>query len=146
MREVQRAPVVGRDAIEHELVPGRDLMEPRERDPGVREQVHCVPGLVAKPAPDDHDRGHDDGDEQSGSDRRGDHARVDAATEHRRDFVRQGDLVHEGIAPDRQHDVREDQVEAGVAVPAVPHGQAVEAEQPLHRGSRASSSTCSSAE
>ena len=39
----------------------------------------------------------------------------------------------QGIAPDRQHDVREDQVEARVAVPAVPHGQAVEAEQPLHR-------------
>ena len=62
---IQRAPVVGRDAIEDELVAGRNLVEPGKRNPGVREQMHRVPGLVAKTAPDDHDRGDDDRDEQN---------------------------------------------------------------------------------
>ena len=64
-REGERAPVVGRDAVEHELVAGRDLVEPGERDPRIRQEVHGVPGLVAEAAPHDHDRGHDDGDEQA---------------------------------------------------------------------------------
>ena len=36
-RDVERAPVVGRDRVQHELVAGRDLVEPGERDPGVGE-------------------------------------------------------------------------------------------------------------
>ena len=132
--EIQRAPVIGRDAIQHELVSGRNLMEPGQCDARIGEQVHGVPPLVPKPAPDDHDGGHDDGDQQGGSDGRRDHSGVDATAEHGADLFRQGDPVHQGVAPDGEDDVREHEVEARVTVPAVPDGQAVEAEEPLDRG------------
>ena len=44
----EAAPVVGGEPVEHELVAGRDLVEPRERDPGVGHQVDGVPPLVAR--------------------------------------------------------------------------------------------------
>ena len=77
--DVERAPVVGGGAVEDELVAGRDLVEPRERDACVRQQVHDVPPLVAEPAPHDHERGRDDGDQHPRADGRGDHPGVDAA-------------------------------------------------------------------
>ena len=132
--EVERAPVIGGDVVEDELVPGRNLMEPRERDPRVRGEVYPVPHLVAQPPPDDHDGCDDDGDQQPGPDRRGDHSRVDPAAEHRRDLLRQRHLVHQCVAPDGEDDVREDEVDAGMTVPAVPDAQPVEADEALEPG------------
>ena len=77
-REVEPAPVVGGEAVEDELVAGRDLVEPCERDRHVHREVDCVPGLVAHVPADDHDRAHDDSDEQGGADRGGDHPGIDA--------------------------------------------------------------------
>ena len=45
-----------------------------------------------------------------------------------------GDLVEQRVAPDAEDDVGEHEIEAGVAVPAVPDGQAVEADEPLEPG------------
>jgi hypothetical protein len=104
--EIEAAPVVGGDAVEHELVPRRDLVEPGKRDPRVRGEVNRVPGLVAQTAAHDHDRADDHGDQQPGADRGGDHARVDAAADHRRELARKRDPVEERVAPDRQDDVR----------------------------------------
>ena len=130
-RDVERPPVVGGDRVEHELVAGRDLVEPAERDPRVREEVHGVPPLVAQPPPHDDVRGADDGDEQAGADGGGDHPRVDAAAEHRRDLLADGELVHLRVAPDAEEHVRDDEVDRRVPVPAVPDGEPVEADEPL---------------
>ena len=43
-------------------------------------------------------------------------------------------LVEQRVAPDAEDDVREHEVEAGVAVPAMPDAQPVEADEPLERG------------
>src|SRR6266516_7737284 len=64
-RGVQPTPVISSDVVVGELVPGRDLMEPGERDPPIRREVNRVPRLVAKATPDNHDRTDDDGDQQS---------------------------------------------------------------------------------
>jgi len=56
------------------------------------------------------------------------------ASEHGRDLPRQRDLVHEGVAPDGQEDVCDDEVEAGMPVPAVPDSEAVEADEALDAG------------
>jgi hypothetical protein len=84
--------------------------------------------------PHDHDGADDDGNQQSGPDRRRDHARIDPAAEHRRDLGGERDLVHERVTPDAEHDVREDQVEDGMTVPAMPDGEPVEAHEPLDPG------------
>ena len=120
--------------VVHELVPGRNLVEPRERDARVRRQVHRVPGLVAEPAAHDHDGADDDGDQQRGADRGRDHPGIDAAAEHRRDLLGQRDLVHQGVPPDDQHDMSQHEVEAGMTVAPVPDREAVEADQPLEPG------------
>jgi hypothetical protein len=96
--------------------------------------VHGVPPLVTQPALHDHDRRHDDRDEQHRADGGGDHPGVDAAAEHRRDLLGQREPVEQRVAPDAEDDVREHEVETGVAVPAMPDGQPVEADEPLEHG------------
>jgi hypothetical protein len=99
--------------------------------------MHGVPPLVSEAALDDDDRAEDDGDQQPRADGGRDRARIDAAAEHRRDLLRQRDLVEERVAPDAEDDVREHEVDARVAVPPVPDAQPVEADQPLeHRHAR----------
>jgi hypothetical protein len=120
--------------VQDELVARRDLVEPAERDAGVREEVHGVPPLVAEPAPHDPDRRPRDDDEEDGADRRGDHPRIDAAGDHRPDLLRQRVLVELRVAPEAEEDVRDQQVDRRVAVPPVPHAQPVEADRALeHR-------------
>jgi hypothetical protein len=58
----------------------------------------------------------------------------DAVEHHRRHLARQRDPVQEGVAPDRQHDMAEHEVEAGVAVPPVPDRQPVEVDELLESG------------
>ena len=132
--EIEGAPVVSSGVVEHQLVAGRNLVEPGERDPGVRGEVHRIPGLVAQAAPDDHDGGDDHGDEQERPDGRRDHPGIDPTAEHRRDLLRQRDLVHQRVAPDGEDDVREHEVKRRVAVPAVPDAEPVEADEPLQPG------------
>ncbi len=150
----EAAPVVGRDPVDHELVAGRDHVEPGERDPRVGGEVDRVPPLVRELAAHDHDRGHDDSEQQGGPDRGGDHAGVGGC---RRRGERTGEasaaaglggarlgqrqpvpvlaeervLVLPGVAPDREDDVRQDQADHRVAVPAVPDRQPVEADETL---------------
>ena len=131
---VQRAPVVGGDGVEHELVPGGDLVEPAERDPGVGEEMHRVPPLVPQAAADDDVRRGDDREQEARADRGGDHPGVDPAAEHRRDLLADRELVHQRIAPDAEEHVRDDEVDGRVAVPPMPHGEAVEADEALERG------------
>ena len=132
--EVEPAPVVGRQSVDHELVAGRDLVEPGERDRRVRRQVHGVPPFVRQPAARDHERAQDDHHEQRGPDRRRDHARIDASSDHRRDLLADRQPVEDRIAPHREEHVREHEIEAGVPVPAVPDREPVEADRPLHPG------------
>ena len=112
-------------------------MEPAERDARVGEQMNGVPPFVRQPSPHDHDRRGDDCEQQRGADRRCDHAGVDPAAEHRRELLRERELVEQRVAPDAEHDVGEHEVDARVAVPAVPDAQTIEAGQPLqHRQPR----------
>ena len=136
-RDVERAPVVRGRLGDDELVAGRDLVEPRERDACVCEQVDGVPPLVAQAPAHDHERRHDDRDHQRGADRRRDHPGVEAVSEHAGELLRQRQAVEQCVAVDREDDVSEDEVERRVAVPAMPRRQPVEAEQPLeHRQPR----------
>jgi hypothetical protein len=131
--QVERPPVVRGDAAQHELVAGRDLVEPGQRDACIRQHVHRVPPLVAQPATHDHDRGADHREQHPRADGRRDHARVDAAAEHRRDLAADADLVDERVPPDREHDVRDDQIDADMPVPAVPDREAIESHEALER-------------
>jgi hypothetical protein len=65
---------------------------------------------------------------------RRDHPGIDPAAEHRRDLLRQRDLVHQRVAPGGEDDVREHEVERRVPVPAVPDAKPVEADEPLEPG------------
>src|SRR5207253_5021073 len=114
-----------------ELVAGRDLVEPRERDRRVRRDVNGVPPFVPESAARDDDRREDDDDEEDGSDRRGDHPGVDPASEHRADLPGDRDLVELGVAPHGEEDVRQYEVETSVAVPPMPGRQPVEADEAL---------------
>ena len=125
----QRPPVVGGDRMHGQLVAGRDLVEPAQRDGGVGGEVHRVPPLVRQPPPHDHQRGDDDDDEQRRPDGGGDHPGI--AAEQPRHFLRHRDPVHRRVADRDQHDVGEDQVEHELAVAPVPHRQPVEADEPL---------------
>jgi hypothetical protein len=133
-RGVERAPVVGGLRVQDELVARRDLVEPRQGDARVRGQVHGVPPLVAHPPPHDRDRAPGDRDEERRPDSRRDHPRVDVSPEHRRDLAGERQLVEQRVAPDGEHDVREDEVDAGMPVPPVPDGEPVEADHPLDHG------------
>ena len=132
-RGEERAPPVGRGRVEHELVAGRDLVEPRERDARVGEEMDGVPPLVGQAAARDRVRGGDDRDQEGGADRRGDHPRVDAAPEHRPELAADRELVQERVAPDDEHDVHDDEVDARVPVPAVPAGEPVEPDGAFER-------------
>jgi hypothetical protein len=90
--------------------------------------------LVAQAAPYDHDGGDDHRDEQEPPDRRRDHRGTDPAAEHRRELLRQRDLVHQRVTPDGEDDVREHEVERRVGVPAVPDAEPIEADEPLEPG------------
>src|SRR5213593_3404155 len=46
--EIERTPVIGCDTVENELVARRNLVEPRQRNPCVRSEMHRVPRLVAQ--------------------------------------------------------------------------------------------------
>ena len=101
-RDVKRAPVVGRDAVEHELVAGRNLVEPGERDPCVREQVHGVPrtrsgGGGARSRPTSTTTAIS----RHRADGRRDHPGVDAAAEHRRDLLRRARSGRSARSPRR---------------------------------------------
>ena len=88
----------------------------------------------------------DDGEQEARADRGGDHPRVDPAAEHRRDLLADRELVHQRVAPDAEEHVRDDEVDRRVAVPPMPDGEPVEADEPLERtGSRASRITWMSA-
>ncbi len=87
-----------------------------------------VPPLVAQAAAYDDDRRDDDGDEQKRANRRSDHSRIDAAPDHRRGLFRDRQAIHQGVAPDREDDVREHEIETGVPVPPVPDSEPVEAD------------------
>ena len=117
--------------IEHELVARRDLVEPGQGDRGVDSEMDRVPRLIAHVTAHDDDRADDDRDQEHGSDRGGDHARVDAAGEHLRDLLRQRQPVERRIAPDREDDVRQHEIETRMPVPAMPDGEPVEAHRPL---------------
>ena len=97
-RDVEAPPVVGGDRVEHELVAGRDLVEPTERDARVGGEMHEVPRLVSQPSAHDHDRARDDGDEAGRADRRRDHPGIDAAPDHRRDLLPEREVVHLRVA------------------------------------------------
>jgi len=106
-------------------------VEPGEGDARVGEQVNGVPPLVAKAPLDDHERAGDDRDQRERADRRGDHPRVDAAADHRRELAEEAEPVELRVPPDTQEHVSDDEVDASVAVPAVPDRQAVEADRAL---------------
>jgi hypothetical protein len=106
-------------------------LEPGEGDRCIRGEVDRVPRLVRHPAPHDDDRQADDDDQQRGTDRCGDHSGVDPAAEHRRDLPRDRKPIHQRVAPDGEHDVREHEVQARVAVPAMPGAEPVESDEPL---------------
>jgi hypothetical protein len=61
------------------------------------------------------------------------------------EILRQRDPVEQRIAPDAQHDVRNHEVEGRVPVPAMPDGQAVEADEPLEPGKPCERTTWTSA-
>ena len=132
-RDVERRPV-GRGGVEAgELGAGRDLVEPREGDRRVGAEMHEVPHLVRQPTLGDHERAEADDDQEDGADRRRDHARVGGG-EQRLDLRWHRDPVIQRVADCCQDDVREDEVEAGFAVEAVPDGEPVEADEPLEPG------------
>ena len=142
----QAPPVVGRDAVDHELVAVGDHVEPRERDRRVDREVHRVPPLVREPSADDDDRGDDDREQERGADRGGDDPRVGrgrggGAAERRCTRLRQRQpvpvlaqervAVLAGVTPDREDDVREHEPDHRVPVAAVPDREPVEADRAL---------------
>ena len=130
-------PVPRRAGVQREVAAGRDLVEPGERDARVRRQVHRVPELVGESPPHDHERAPADREEQERTDRRGDHAGERSAPHHCPELVAERAVRRHRVALDLQHDVDDHEVDAEVAVPAVPLRQAVEAGEPLeHRQPR----------
>jgi hypothetical protein len=115
-------------------LPVFDLVEPGEGDPRIGEEVNGVPPLGTEPPLDEDERCDDDGDQEDGADRRRDHPRIDAAPDHRRQLTEEAEPVERRVPPDAQEDVGDDEVDADVAVPAVPARQAVETDRALERG------------
>ena len=132
--EVERAPVVRRDAVQRQLVPRRDLVEPARAR--CRHTPRGGPRTTTRSQPpaDDHDRRDDDDDEERGADGGSDHPGIDAAASIVSRLVAERDVVEERVAPDAERDVREDEPDARVAVPAVHDRETVEAHQPLEPG------------
>ena len=71
--EVEAAPVPLRQGDVDDVVAGRDLMKPAERDPRVRREMNPVPELVRQPPPRKRNRGHHHQHQQPGADGGGDH-------------------------------------------------------------------------
>ena len=78
-QDVEAAPVpLGRRDVD-QVVACRDLVEPAERDAGVRGDVDRVPELVGDASPDEHVRRERNEAEQTGADRGDDHPGIDVA-------------------------------------------------------------------
>ena len=90
-----------------------------------------IPPFVPEVATHDDDRRRHDGDHQEGADGCSDHPRIDPAPDHHRDLFRDRYAIHERVAPDREDNVHEHEIETRVPVPPVPDGQPVEPGEPL---------------
>jgi hypothetical protein len=107
-------------------------VEPGERDRRVGTEVQGVPRVVPQTAPHDHHGADDDGDEEAGADRRGDHPRV--ARQQPRHLVRDRDPIERRIAQGDEDDVRQHKQQSGAAVSPVPDRQAIEPHEALEPG------------
>ena len=105
--------------------------------PRVRGQMHGVPELVRQSCTRDRERAPRDRQQQHGADGGSDHAGERTLADHHPELARERTMRRHRVSPDLQHDVHDHEIDAEVAVPAVPVRQAVEAGETLeHRQPR----------